>query len=181
LSHPCKREQSKEISKSYPVEQVSRVGGRDAEARPGLDDGRSGEAHDHHPDVPLQHLPAERSGEERRPETHVTHNIHMGPPYWRTAAPAAGGSPYLGGHVEHHGHDGRVLVAVDDEAHLSEPLAEVDRVPRQLLQTLEALWREETLKRELSLRVNVHLVYLHCGEHRAPRNDPRSTIHHSKV
>lgn len=47
---------------SYPAEHVFRVGGRDAEARPGLDDGRSGEAHDHHADVPLQHLPAERSG-----------------------------------------------------------------------------------------------------------------------
>lgn len=47
---------------SYPVEHVPRVGGREAEARPGLDDGRGGEADDHHPYVPLQHLPAERSG-----------------------------------------------------------------------------------------------------------------------
>lgn len=49
-----------------------------------------------------------------------------------------GHSPYLGGHVEHHGDDGRVLVAVDDEAHLSKPLAEIDRVLCQLSHALTA-------------------------------------------
>lgn len=47
-------------------------------------------------------------------------------------------SPYLGGHVEHHGYDGRVVVAVDDEAHFSKPLAEIDRVVCQLLHALTA-------------------------------------------
>lgn len=47
-------------------------------------------------------------------------------------------SPYLGGHIEHHGNDGRVIVAVDDEAHFSEPPAEVGGVLCQLLQTFAA-------------------------------------------
>lgn len=46
----------------YLVEHVFRVGGRDAEACPRLDDGRRRKAHDHHADVPPQHLPAKRSG-----------------------------------------------------------------------------------------------------------------------
>lgn len=49
-----------------------------------------------------------------------------------------GGSPYLGGHVEHQGYDGRVVVAVDDEAHFSKPLAEIDSVLCQQLHTLTA-------------------------------------------
>lgn len=46
--------------------------------------------------------------------------------------------PYLGGHVEHHGYHGRVLVAVDDEAHLLEPLAEIDGVLGQLSHSVAA-------------------------------------------
>ncbi len=60
---------------SYPVEHVFCVGGWDAEPRPGLDDGRSGEAHDHHPDVPLQHLPAKRSGGSKN-DTRTQHRFH---------------------------------------------------------------------------------------------------------
>lgn len=51
---------------------------------------------------------------------------------------AESGSPYLGGHVEHHGNDGGVVVTVDDEAHFSEPTAEVGGVLCQLLQTFAA-------------------------------------------
>lgn len=82
------------------VQHVFGVGGRDAEAGPGLDDGRGGEAHHHHADVPLQHLPPER--------------------------------PDFGGHVEHHGHHGGVVVAVEDEAHLLESPPEIRGVLSQL-------------------------------------------------
>lgn len=53
----------------HPVEQLSGVGGRDAETSPGLDDGRGGESHHHHADVPLQHLPTERPGGTKHEDT----------------------------------------------------------------------------------------------------------------
>lgn len=52
--------------------------------------------------------------------------------------PRAASVPYLGGHVEHHGYHGRVHVAVDDEAHLLEPLAEIDGVLGQLSHSVAA-------------------------------------------
>lgn len=50
----------------------------------------------------------------------------------------AGGErlPDFGRHVEHQGHDGRVVVAVDDEAHLAEPPAEVGGVLGELSQAV---------------------------------------------
>lgn len=67
----------------------------------------------------------------------------------------AGGSPYLGRHVEHHGHDRRVVVAVDDEAHLSKPLAEIDCVLCQLSNAVTTWrWREEILKSRREMTAN---------------------------
>ena len=46
--------------------------------------------------------------------------------------------PYLCGHVQHHGNHRGVVVAVDDEAHLSQFPAEVSGVLRQLPQPVSA-------------------------------------------
>lgn len=54
------------------------------------------------------------------------------------------GSPYLCWHVEHHGYNRRLVVAVDDEAHLSKPLAEIDCVLRQLSHTVTS-WRGKSI------------------------------------
>ena len=40
--------------------------------------------------------------------------------------------PDLSGHVQHDGHHRRIIVAVDDEAHVDEPLAEVVTIPSEL-------------------------------------------------
>lgn len=54
---------------------------------------------------------------------------------------SAEGLPYLGRHVEHHGYNRRVPVAVDGEAHFMEPLTEIDGVLCQLANPLAA-WEE---------------------------------------
>ena len=48
-------------------------------------------------------------------------------------------SQALGGQIEHDGHDGRVPVAVDDEAHLDELVAEVDGVVLEALDAVAAV------------------------------------------
>lgn len=48
------------------------------------------------------------------------------------------GLRYLGGHVEHHGYNRRVLVSVDDEAHLLKLPAEIHCVLCQLMHTVTA-------------------------------------------
>lgn len=58
--------------------------------------------------------------------------------------------PDLGRHVEHQGHDGRVVVAVDDEAHLAEPPAEVGGVLRELSQPVGPWNSEEEAFRDHS-------------------------------
>ena len=55
--------------------------------------------------------------------------------------------PYLGRHVEHQGDDGGVVVAVDDEAVLSQLPAEVSGVLRQLSQPLGAWQPQEGVQR----------------------------------
>ncbi|TNN37067.1 hypothetical protein EYF80_052763 [Liparis tanakae] len=56
--------------------------------------------------------------------------------------------PDLGRHVEHHGHDGRVVVAVDDEAHFTEFPAEVGGVLRELTEAI-GTWRDEQIHQRL--------------------------------
>lgn len=80
-----------------------------------------------------------------------------------TAAGAAG-SPYLGRHVEHHGYDGRVLVAVDGEAHFTKPLTEIDGVLRQLANPLAA-WPEHTRRTNTLDHVNLQMENLLSTQH----------------
>lgn len=58
-----------------------------------------------------------------------------------TEAAGAPGLPYLGRHVEHHGYNRRVLVAIDGKAHFTKPLTEIDGVLCQLANPLAA-WEE---------------------------------------
>lgn len=51
-------------------------------------------------------------------------------------------TPNFGRHVEHHGYDGWVIVAVDDEAHFAEFSAEVCGVLRQLSEAVST-WKEQ--------------------------------------
>jgi len=49
--------------------------------------------------------------------------------------------PDLSGHVQHDGHHRRIIVAVDDEAHVDEPLAEVVTIPSELAYAAHTLRR----------------------------------------
>lgn len=127
---------------SYPVQHLSSVGGWDAEAGSWFNDGCSGESNDHYPDVSLKHLPAKCSEgnqtqtkseyfwfyfatDKREKNQHVIKYLDN---FW--------GLPYLCRHVEHHGDDRRVFVAINDETHFLKTLTEIDRVLCQMLYTL---------------------------------------------
>lgn len=149
----------------YLVQDLFGVCGWDAEAHSGFDDGRGWETHDDHSHVPLQHLSAEGSGEtDTGNERHFRKEAEFSSgrkQIWFAApkiqrslslnshiimAAGATGLPYLGRHVEHHGYNGRVLVAVDGEAHFTKPLTEIDGVLCQLANPLAA-WEEHTQRK----------------------------------
>lgn len=71
-----------------------------------------------------------------RPRWGIRENKRWCRPRWKHV-------PDLSRHVEHQGHDGWVVVAVDDEAHLTEPPTEVGGVLRELSQAVGPWSREE--------------------------------------
>lgn len=54
-------------------------------------------------------------------------------------------APYFSRHVEHHGYNRRVIVAVDDDAHVAEFPAEVGGVLRKLSDPFNT-WRTQVRK-----------------------------------
>lgn len=120
------------------------MGGRNAETRPRLDDGGRREADHHRADVPPEHLPTKRPERQRRRQTQGTARRLDLPEQEGTQRPNAASlrtteddhAPDFGGHVEHQGHDGGVVVAVNDEAHFAEFPAEVGGVLGELPETV---------------------------------------------
>lgn len=124
---------------TYGIEHFSGVSGWNTEARSRLDDRRGREADDHSADVPLHHLPAESPETRRQPELFASRRQkNKTKPMASTGTRNRRRLPNFGRHVEHQRHDGRVVVAVDDEAHFAEPPAEVVGVLRKLPEAISA-------------------------------------------
>lgn len=66
--------------------------------------------------------------------------------YWALVWFCVGYSRYFSRHVQEHRDDGRVVIAVDDESHLYEPLSEVFYVSCKLLYSLQT-WKETGMTR----------------------------------